>query len=106
MASQQSILASAFHDLRSSFATYPNGYRVPHHHRVPELRDRIANDIIELDDLIDELLFASHLDSVESQNHTATMDVPALAAEEGARVNVSVSGQSARIPGIPQLLGK
>ena len=104
VASQKSMLASASHELRSPLARIRMAIELLTTTERPELRERIANDITELDDLIDELSLASRLDSVESQTHTETVDVLALAAEEGARVNASVSGQSVLIRGNPRLL--
>ena len=102
--SQKSILASASHELRSPLARIRMAIELITTSERPELRERIADDIAELDDLIEELLLASRLDSVESQTHTETVDVLALAAEEGARVNASVSGQSVLIRGNSRLL--
>ena len=70
----------------------------------PELRERFAQDIAELDMLIGELLLASRLDALEHLEHTEDVDLLALLAEEGARIAAEVSGESVCIQGDPRML--
>ena len=102
--SQKSILASASHELRSPLARIRVAIELNSSVERAQIRQQIADDIAELDDLIDELLLASRLDSGEQVRHARDVDILALAAEEGARVHASVSGQSAVILGNPRLL--
>jgi signal transduction histidine kinase len=70
----------------------------------PELRSRLSQDIAELDALIGELLLASRLDTIEQLEAVEEVDLLALLAEEGARVDAEVSGESVNIQGEPRML--
>ena len=64
----------------------------------PELRERIERDVAELDGLIDELLLASRLQMVQDLEAPEPVDLLALAAEEGARVDAIVTGGATEEP--------
>ena len=70
----------------------------------PELTAQIEADIAELDDLIEELLLASRLQTSERVAEAEPVDLLALVAEEGARVNATVSGQAVTVNGNRRLL--
>jgi signal transduction histidine kinase len=70
----------------------------------PELRVQIAHDSAELDNLIDELLLAARLETIDTPRSSEDVDLLALAAEEGARVDGSVTGVSVRVKGDPRML--
>lgn len=101
---QQSILAGASHELRTPLARLSVAMELLAGDDRPELRDRIAKDIAELDDLIGELLLASRLDTVDHLESTENVDLLALLAEEAARTDATVSGEPISIQGDPRLL--
>ena len=102
--SQRSMLASASHELRSPLARIRVAIELLAGDDRADLRERVARDIAELDDLIEELLFASRLEVLETIGHEEAVDLLALMAEEGARVDAEVSGDAAVISADPRLL--
>ena len=70
----------------------------------PEIGERVARDIDELDGLIDELLLASRLTDPEALVLREPVDLLGLAAEEGARVGADVSGAPTVVDGDPRML--
>jgi signal transduction histidine kinase len=73
------------------------------------MRDQIAHSISEVDQLIEEILLASRLDSPEADlGSLETVDLVGLAAEEcarvGAHVHVLSTPESLQIAGYPHLL--
>lgn len=102
--SQRSMVASASHELRSPLTRLRMAFELLGHDRRPELRERVERDIRELDDLIDELLLASRLDTIEHLDKSDSMDLLAVVAEEGARYDAEVTGVSVRIDGNTKML--
>jgi signal transduction histidine kinase len=101
---QRSMLASASHELRSPLTRIRMAIELLTGEERPELRVQIARDIAELDDLIDELLLAARLETIDTPRSLEDVDLLALTAEEGARVDGSVSGISVRVKGDPRML--
>ena len=101
---QRTMLASASHELRTPLARMRVAIELFAATPRPELRERIERDIAELDTLIDELLLASRLETVHDLEAAEPVDLLALAAEEGARVEAAVTGDPAIIHGDPRLL--
>jgi len=104
MLAQKEMLASASHELRSPLTRIRMAVELLASNNRPELRERVAQDIADLDDLIEELLMASRLDRVDELQLRDDVDLLALSAEEAARVDADVSGQSSVINGDPRLL--
>lgn len=104
MLAQKEMLASASHELRSPLTRIRMAVELLASNDRPELRERVAQDIADLDDLIEELLMASRLDRVDELQLRDDVDLLALSAEEAARVDADVSGQSSVINGDPRLL--
>lgn len=104
MLAQKEMLASASHELRSPLTRIRMAVELLASNDRPELRERVAQDIADLDDLIEELLMASRLDRVDELQLRDDVDLLALSAEEAARVDAEVSGQSSVINGDPRLL--
>ena len=108
---QRTTLAGASHELRSPLARLrvalellAEGGEGPDAER-DALRRRVEDDIAELDALIDEILLATRLESLsELEARDDDVDLLALAAEEGARVDAEVSGQAAVLRGNERLL--
>ena len=82
VASQKSMLASASHELRSPLTRIRMGIELLAKKPTPNLHQRIAKDIAELDDLIDELLLASRL---EATGLLGGQREPASACRRGRR---------------------
>jgi signal transduction histidine kinase len=80
---QRTLLASASHELRSPLARIRVALELMGAER-PDLRDRVARDIAELDELIGELLLASRLQTVEELDRREDVDLLGLVAEEAA----------------------
>jgi signal transduction histidine kinase len=101
---QRTMLAGASHELRSPLARMRMAIELLPNDDRPELQGRLIQDIAELDALIDELLLASRLDTLEHLEHTEDIDLLALLAEEGARIAAEVSGTPLCIQGDPRML--
>ena len=104
VAVQRTMLASASHELRSPLARIRMAVELLAGAPRPELRERIERDIAELDNLIDELLLASRLQTVHDLEAREPIDLLALTAEEGARVGAAVTGDAIGITGDRRLL--
>ena len=100
---QRTLLASASHELRSPLARIRVALELMGAER-PDLRDRVARDIAELDELIGELLLASRLQTVEELDRREEVDLLGLVAEEGARYAADVSGEAVSVHGDARLL--
>lgn len=86
VASHKALLANASHELRSPLARIRMGLEMLDHGDTATARAGIARDISELDQLIEEILLASRLDSPGAvQEPLEEVDLTALAAEECAR---------------------
>lgn len=102
--SQRSMLAGASHELRSPLTRIRMAIELLTAADRPELHERIAKDIGELDELIDELLLASRLEAMNELEGPESIDLLALVAEEGVRTNATVRGSPVRIEGNTRLL--
>jgi signal transduction histidine kinase len=103
LGAQRTLLASASHELRSPLARIRVALELMAAER-PDLRDAVARDIAELDDLIAELLLASRLETVEQLERSEDVDLLGLVAEEAARSTAEVSGQPVTVRGDARLL--
>ena len=101
---QRTMLASASHELRTPLARIRMATELLAGRERPELTAQIAADIAELDDLIEELLLASRLQTSERVAEAEPVDLLALVAEEGARVNAAVAGEAVTLNGNRRLL--
>ena len=89
--SHKSLLANASHELRSPLTRIRMGLELMGERPSPRAQGEIARNIGELDQLIDEILLASRLDSSEADMGTIeTVDLTGLAAEECARVDAEL----------------
>jgi len=107
--SHKSLLANASHELRSplarlKMATSLLSDAAPDERERDHLRSEINTDIAELDGLVDEVLLASRLEAAPQPEHLESVDLLALAVEEGARVDASVDGAAANVTGEERLL--
>jgi signal transduction histidine kinase len=101
---QKDALAAASHELRSPLARIRVAIELLGVEGRPDVLASIARDIEELDDLIGEILLTSRLDASPDVDRTDTVEVLALAAEEGARVGADVGGTAAVVRGDARLL--
>ena len=72
----------------------------------PALRARVERDVEDLDELIEEILLASRLSTLERPQHLERIDLQALAAEEAARAGADFSGEPAAMQGEGRLLAR
>jgi signal transduction histidine kinase len=109
MNSHKSLLANASHELRSPLARIRMSLELMPSDGASPQRAEISRSIHELDQLIDEILLSSRLDSRQADNEQfESLDLTGLAAEECARnqaeLGISSSGQSLVIQASPRLV--
>jgi signal transduction histidine kinase len=102
LSAHKNLLANASHELRSPLARIRMGLEL----MAPSLdtgatqRAEISRSITELDQLIDEILLASRLDSGQTDNEPMeVLDLTGLAAEECSRVNAELKAET-QAPGM------
>jgi signal transduction histidine kinase len=101
---QRDMLASASHELRSPLTRIRMGLELLDAGERTALKERLNRDIDELDELIEELLFASRLETRSGDDVRESVDLLALLAEECARTGADADGESVEVPGDPKLL--
>jgi signal transduction histidine kinase len=105
--SHQSLLANASHELRSPLARMKMAVSMLDD-AGPAQRERlkgeIGKNVAELDALVEEVLLASRLDAAQTPLAVEPVDLLALAAEEGARVDAAVDGPAIVLRGDERLL--
>ncbi|HQR21224.1 MAG TPA: HAMP domain-containing sensor histidine kinase [Burkholderiaceae bacterium] len=99
----KTLLANASHELRSPLARIRLGVELLAGDPSAARRADLARDIGELDQLIDEILLASRLDSGVVPERE-TVDLTALLAEECARADVPLQAVTAQVIGSARLL--
>ena len=91
MQSHKSLLANASHELRSPLARIRMGLELIGVDKASPQRMEISRSLGELDQLIDEILLASRLDTKHADAEPFEMlDLTGLAAEECARANAEL----------------
>ena len=103
---QRDTLAAASHELRSPLARIRMAVELLAENGDPALRARVERDIEDLDELIEEILLASRLSSLERPTHQERIDLQALAAEEAARAGADFAGEPAMVAGEGRLLAR
>ncbi len=101
---QQHVLAGVSHEIRTPLTRMRVALELLGTDDRPELRERLFQDIAELDELIGELLLASRLDTIEQLERTEDVDLLALLAEEAVRTGAEVSGTPVGVHGDPRML--
>jgi signal transduction histidine kinase len=104
IAAHRALLANASHELRSPLARLRMAIALYETGPGEARKAEIVRNLGELDDLVEEILLASRLDHAEGLDRTETVDLLALASEEGARNGIEVSGIPALVEGDPKLL--
>ncbi|WP_028311152.1 sensor histidine kinase [Derxia gummosa] len=104
--SQRSLLANASHELRSPLARLRMASEMLGASASPALRDEMRRNIGELDQLIEEILLASRLESARDVpfGEREPVDLAGLVAEEAAHAGVAVEAVPATLPGDARLL--
>ena len=100
----KTLLANASHELRSPLARIRMAVEMLEREPRAEHREEIRRDIAELDALIDEILLASRLDTLDGLERREAVDLLALAAEECARSAAALDGERAVIEGDSNLI--
>ena len=103
---QRETLAAASHELRSPLARIRMAVELLAENGDPALRARIERDIEDLDELIEEILLASRLSTLERPAHLERIDLQALAAEESARAGADFAGEPVTVAGEGRLLAR
>ena len=108
LASQKSLLANASHELRSPLARIRMGLELMGQgDAVQQRRPAIERNLQELDQLIEEILLASRLETLEADVGTVEpVDLVGLAAEECARAQAQLIDPPAAlvVSGVSKLL--
>jgi signal transduction histidine kinase len=102
--SHKMLLANCSHELRTPLTRISMALALTGETVEPARRAQLKSDIAELDQLIGEILLASRLDAVKMPERLEEVELLALAAEEAARFNVPVEGETAVTRGDPALL--
>jgi signal transduction histidine kinase len=105
--SHQSLLANASHELRSPLARMKMAVQMldgASPDQGKRLKREIETNVAELDALVEEVLLASRLDAVQRVDKRDPVEMLALAAEEGSRVDATVEGAPATVAGDERLL--
>ncbi|ATQ78676.1 two-component sensor histidine kinase [Massilia violaceinigra] len=102
---QKNLLANASHELRSPLARIRMAVELMQEQAAPAIRDELTRNIGELDQLIDEVLLASRLDTTaELARSDESADLAAIVAEECTRVGASFEAAALTLPGDARLL--
>ncbi len=101
---QKNLLATASHELRTPLTRMQMALDLFMQNPKPELERELTQNIQELDDLIDEVLLASKLDTIDQLHHIETVDLLGLLAEEAIHYQVDISGEPAMLEGDTYLL--
>jgi signal transduction histidine kinase len=105
MRAQKSLLANASHELRSPLARIRMAIELLQDQAPAAIREELAHDINELDQLVGELLLASRLDAAAGQAPPAVaVDLAALVADECARAAADCTAEPVGLTGDPTLL--
>jgi len=102
--SHKMLLANCSHELRTPLTRINLALALVENSIDPVRRDQLKKDIAELDQLIDEILLASRLDAVRTPEREEDVELLALTAEEAARYDAAVEGETAVTRGDPSLL--
>jgi signal transduction histidine kinase len=100
---QRRMLASASHELRTPLARLRMAVELLGAER-PELRAEAERDVAELDALIDDLLLAARLTTLERPATSEPVDLAKLVAEECARTDTACAAEPVVVQGDARLL--
>ena len=103
---QRETLAAASHELRTPLARIRMAVELLAENGDPALKARVERDVEDLDELIEEILLASRLSTLERPQHPERIDLQAVCAEEAARAGAGFSGEPAAVQGEGRLLAR
>lgn len=98
------LLANASHELRTPLSRIQLALELFQQNPDEKYKAALKQDIAELDLLIDEILLASRLDAIRTPPAVEEVDLLALVAEEAARYDCALTGDSISLSGDPRLL--
>lgn len=99
------LLANASHELRTPLSRIRLGIELFEAKPDAKIKADLAQDIAELDDLIEEILLASRFDVTAAPAAAEDIDLLALVAEECARYDgCALDGERVALRGDPRLL--
>ena len=102
---QKSLLANASHELRSPLARIRMAAELMSEQATPALGAELRRNVAELDQLIDEVLLASRLETVGAgMRREEEVDLTGILAEECARVGAALDARAHTVPGESKLL--
>jgi signal transduction histidine kinase len=102
---QKLLLANTSHELRTPLSRIRLAVALFKGASDPKRKQELDRDIAELDGLIEQILLLSRLQSQPAMDARESVDLLALAVEEGARYEqCSVAGEPVCVTGDPQLL--
>ena len=105
LSSQKALLANASHELRSPLARLRMAIELWSERPDARARESVAQDLAEIDQLVEEILLASRLDHLaQGEGARSCVDLLGLAAEEAARVGATADGEAVEIAGDATLL--
>jgi signal transduction histidine kinase len=107
MKAHRMLLANASHELRTPLSRIRLCADLMQKDPDPKYKAEIERNIAELDQMIDEILLASRLGAIRTPQLEETIDLLALAAEEGARYDdCAVEGEALTVRGDRRLLAR
>jgi signal transduction histidine kinase len=105
VSAQKSLLANASHELRSPLARIRIAAELMSEQATPALGAELRRNAAELDQLIDEVLLASRLDTAAAaMTRQEEVDLTGILAEECARVGAALESRAHSMQGDPKLL--
>ena len=105
VASNRMLLANASHELRTPLSRIRLGVEFLKQGPDAKREAALERDIAELDELIDEILLSSRLETIETLDRREAVDLLGLSAEECARYpECTLNGSAVTVSGDPQLL--
>jgi signal transduction histidine kinase len=107
MGAHRMLLANASHELRTPLSRIRLGIDLLQQTHDPKYQAALESDVAELDLMIDEILLTSRLGAVQKPQLEESIDLLALAAEEGARYDdCVVEGEALTVRGERRLLAR
>ncbi len=97
--SHKLLLANCSHELRTPLTRIAMALALLGDDVDPDRRAELKADIAELDQLIEEILLASRLDTVKAPERSEDIDLLALVAEEAAREGIGAEGEPVVVRG-------